>query len=111
MDENKSNWDSATRTPVSHLTLAEIERLSKLAEECGEVVQMVGKILVHGYESFSPFDLDQETNRSGLLREIANISAVVGLMLKNGDLPHPPTNEQIDEKMKDLYKYTHHQTK
>ena len=36
------------------LTPAEAERLAMLAEECGEVVQIVGKILRHGYDSQHP---------------------------------------------------------
>lgn len=35
----------------NNLTDVEIERLGLLAEECGEVLQLVGKILQHGYES------------------------------------------------------------
>ena len=33
----------------NQLTPAETERLAILAEECGEVIQAVGKILRHGY--------------------------------------------------------------
>jgi hypothetical protein len=36
----------------NQLTDAEAERLALLAEECGEVVQVIGKILRHGYESY-----------------------------------------------------------
>jgi len=36
------------------LSPAEAERLALLAEECGEVVQAVCKVLRHGYESTNP---------------------------------------------------------
>jgi hypothetical protein len=37
------------------LTPAEAERLALLAEECGEVIQAIGKVLRHGYESRHPY--------------------------------------------------------
>src|SRR5579872_899269 len=40
---------------IPRLTPAQIERLALLAEECGEVMQAVSKILRHGYESRNPF--------------------------------------------------------
>lgn len=38
------------------LTPAEAERLAMLSEECGEVIQIIGKILRHGYDSYHPDD-------------------------------------------------------
>ena len=35
-------------TPFNGLTPAEAERLALLMEECGEVVQIIGKVLRHG---------------------------------------------------------------
>lgn len=45
------------------------ERLVILAEECGEVVQAIGKILRHGYESA----YNGETNRQALERELGDL--------------------------------------
>lgn len=39
-----------------------------------------------------------------LLKPIGDIAAVVTLLLKNGDLPHPPTDEQIYHKINELAK-------
>ena len=50
------------------LTPAEAERLAMLAEECGEVIQMVGKILRHGYDSYHPAD-PNTTNKQLLGRD------------------------------------------
>ncbi len=41
----------------NRLTPAEAERLAMLAEEAAEVIQIVGKILRHGYASYHPDDL------------------------------------------------------
>lgn len=50
--------------PFNRLTPAEAERLALLAEECGEAIQAIGKILRHGYESNHPEFT--ETNRTQL---------------------------------------------
>ena len=58
---------------------AEAERLAMLAEECGEIVQVVGKILRHGYESHHP-DNPTYTNRDLLANEVCDLLAVVQMM-------------------------------
>lgn len=69
------------------LTPAEAERLAFLAEECGEVVQAVGKVLRHGYNERSPFnDRVLEDNRYDLEKEVGHVLAVVELMLGSSDL-------------------------
>lgn len=68
------------------MTEAERERLIMLAEEAGEVVQIVGKILRHGYESYHPDDPLQVTNREHLTNEIRDIDGIIYGMLENGDL-------------------------
>lgn len=54
------------------LSNAELERLACLAEECGEVVQVVGKIISHGYEN-SHKKYDYKTPREMLEQEIADL--------------------------------------
>jgi hypothetical protein len=39
---------------LPNLNPAQAERLAILAEECGEIVQVIGKILRHGFESTHP---------------------------------------------------------
>lgn len=39
---------------TNNLTAAEQERLAILAEEMGEALQIIGKIIRHGYESYNP---------------------------------------------------------
>lgn len=59
--------DAVVSQHFNQLTPAEAERLALLAEECGEVIQAIGKILRHGYESRHPDG--GPTNREALERE------------------------------------------
>lgn len=53
------------------LSDAERERLALLAEECGEVIQVIGKILRHGFESRHPDG--GPTNRELLEIELGHV--------------------------------------
>jgi NTP pyrophosphatase (non-canonical NTP hydrolase) len=68
----------------NQLTPAEAERLALLAEEAAEVIQAVGKILRHGYESVYP--AGGRSNRESLAREIGDFCAAAHLMCGAGDL-------------------------
>jgi NTP pyrophosphatase (non-canonical NTP hydrolase) len=89
------------------LTQAEIERLAILAEECGEVVQAVGKVLRHGWESQSPYG--GKPNRVSLERELGNVRAIVNLMLDSGDVRLGEVQTWQRAKKLGLGKWTHHQ--
>lgn len=91
------------------LTPAEAERLALLAEECGEVIQMVGKVLRHGYRSHHPSIIDGPDNRGLLEREIGDVQAIVRLMTNAGDLsPGRITNAAADKPSR-MARYLHHQ--
>lgn len=90
------------------LTAAETERLAMLAEEAGEIAQMVGKILRHGYESFHPDDKEQVTNRVLLRNEINDLVGVVHGMVLANDLS-PLTFYDADAAWQRKLKYSHHQ--
>lgn len=80
----------------NRLTPAEHERLAYLMEECGEVVQIIGKILRHGYESRDPtkatptFDPNRggqdgwrntsPTNRELLARELGDVMRAMDML-------------------------------
>lgn len=87
------------------LSPAEAERLAWLAEECAEVIQAIGKILRHGYESYDPSDLKHKGNRADLERELNDVLAAIGLMEKKGDIS-TPTAELPDGR---TLRYMHHQ--
>lgn len=92
----------------NRLTHAETERLAMLAEEAGEIVQMVGKILRHGYESYHPEDKEQVTNRVLLRNEINDLMGVVHGMVLFNDLS-PLTFFDTETAWYRKLKYSHHQ--
>lgn len=93
----------------NELTPAEAERLAMLAEECGEVIQVVGKILRHGYQSHNPKEPDGQTNRSLLSGELIDLLAVVDLMENRYDFEVRPTAADYGKAVKRKLRYTHHQ--
>lgn len=57
-----------------------------LGEECGEVVQMVGKIMRFGIESYDPADKDRRTNHQLLHDEVGDILAAIEFATDRGFL-------------------------
>jgi NTP pyrophosphatase (non-canonical NTP hydrolase) len=93
------------------LTPAQTERLSMLAEEAGEVVLAIGKILRHGYYSTHPDNMNlQRNNRTDLQRELGDLNGVVNAMIKTGDIDGEETMDWAYTKMKRARPYLHHQT-
>ena len=90
----------------NRLTPAEAERLAMLAEEAAEVIQVVGKILRHGYASWHP-DNPQLDNRALLMNELADFNAVQLLMECSGDVFR--TGDEIEHAMTRKLTYAHHQ--
>lgn len=109
----------------NRLTPAQAERLAMLAEECAEVVQVVGKILRHGYDSYHPNDLTPvaaggktellpkmgaRDNRRLLSDELTDLEAIVEMMFATCDLTHPRTGSAISEAISKKLAFSHHQT-
>jgi NTP pyrophosphatase (non-canonical NTP hydrolase) len=67
------------------LTNPEVERLACLAEECGEVIQVIGKIIRHGYEH-SHVKYGDRTNRENLSMEIGDLLIAIQMLIDNKDL-------------------------
>ena len=67
------------------LTNPETERLACLAEECGEVIQVIGKIIRHGYEHSHPKYGDR-TNRENLAMEIGDLLIAIQMLIDNKDI-------------------------
>jgi hypothetical protein len=91
------------------LSLAELERVAILAEECGEVIQVCGKILRYGWESCSPFDERCRPNRVLLERELGDVRAIIDLMLQSGDVRRVDVAAWRDQKRTALRRWTHYQ--
>lgn len=92
----------------NNLTPAEHERLSLLVEECSEVIQAAGKILRHGYESKDPTDDNAPTNRSNLERELGDVSLILRIMVREGDVNSTNMSKFSDKKAAKLQRYLHH---
>jgi len=91
----------------NQLTPAEAERLALLAEECGEVIQAIGKILRHGYESRHPDG--GPTNREMLERELGDVYAAMDMLSDAGDTdPFAISNAMFLKKGR-VRQYLHHQ--
>lgn len=65
--------------PVSHQY-----ELAVLGEECGEVIQIVGKTLRFGYASHSPDDPQRESNLDLLHKELGDILAAIDFAVERG---------------------------
>lgn len=95
---------------IRDLTDAEQERIVMLAEECGEVVQLIGKIIRHGYTSYHPDDPEMTTNWTLLKKELNDIGAVVHGMITAGDYAEEDFSLEIQEKIwEKKLKWTHYQ--
>jgi len=87
---------------------AEAERLAILAEECGEVMQIIGKILRHGYNSHSPNDPYQVNNRNKLMMELGDIMAIETMMTNAGDISQEIIGQNAREKLRRIGRFLHH---
>jgi NTP pyrophosphatase (non-canonical NTP hydrolase) len=93
----------------NNLTPAEAERLALLSEECGEIVQVIGKIFRHGYESCHPDDQQGITNRKLLEKETGDAIAAIAMLIKAGDISEQEIEHHAEEKKENVVKYLHHQ--
>lgn len=89
----------------------ETERLALLAEEMGETLQIIGKILRHGYESFDPFlpPPAGNTNRQLLERELGDVLVAIDFMLRAGDVKQKHIDDKIRVKNHKIWDFLHHQ--
>jgi len=88
------------------LTPQEAEVLALIAEECGEVVQAIGKILRHGLESRHPNG--GPTNREALEAEIGNVLAAATLAHVANVVRLPVIDSAKAIKLSTVRRYLHH---
>lgn len=91
----------------NQLTPAEHERLSILFEECSEVIQIVGKIMRHGFESYHPEGI--KTNRQLLEKELGDLKYATFMMCHSEDISEKRVNDFMKLKNMKIGKYLHHQ--
>jgi hypothetical protein len=89
------------------LTEAEAERLALLAEEMGEAIQSIGKVLRHGYESCHP--KGGPTNRHLLEAECGDVLAALELLYWARDIGREGVELARAEKHFAVRPYLHHQ--
>ncbi len=87
---------------------AQLERLAVLSEELGEIIQVIGKITRHGYESRYPID-DEEAvrNRVALMVEIGDLLAVLSIMDHCGDIHGDVVAKCTNAKLQRIKKWLH----
>ena len=93
----------------NELTPAQTERLAILAEEMGEAIQVIGKILRHGYESRNPLDKDSITNRECLELEMGDVLAALYLMEGEMDVDSDEIITRMTVKGVRIKQWLHHQ--
>lgn len=91
------------------LTPAEAERLALLAEEAAEVIQVVGKILRHGYESYHPADPCGPSNRQLLEKEMGDLDCAMCRLYRRGDVSAKTSALWSSRKEEAVKQYMHHQ--
>lgn len=87
------------------LSPAEAERLAVLAEECGEIVQIVMKAMRHGLDFHHPET--GETNRAAIARELGDLDAICGRMVLAHDIDAPTIKAASSAKAEKLKRWTH----
>ncbi len=92
------------------LTPEESERLAVLAEEAAEVIQVIGKIQRHGYESHNPLlpPSERETNRQALARELGHFEMVLCEMYNRRDVDPIAINTSAVSKRRSINRWLHH---
>ena len=95
--------------PFNKLSPAQAERLAILSEELGEVAQIIGKILRHGYNSYNPFSENPETNRQLLEEELGHILNAMNMLVAADDINSKAIANSRDAKSQTVHKWTHHQ--
>ncbi len=91
----------------NNLSPAEAERLAWIVEECGEILQAIGKIVRHGYESGRPQGMT--SNRQDLEREIGNLLAALLLAEICGDVSSVTIELARDAKFATVGPFLHFQ--
>lgn len=90
------------------LTPSQAERLALLAEECGELVQAIGKVLRHGYDSVNPTADTHDGNRADVARECGDVLAAVDLLTNAKDISESTVNHAREHKGIKVQRYLHH---
>ncbi|WP_300500993.1 MazG nucleotide pyrophosphohydrolase domain-containing protein [Marinobacter sp.] len=89
------------------LTNAEAERLAVLAEELGEVQQVIGKIQRFGFDTGHPES--GRNNRQDLEKELGDVRNAERMMIEAGDVNPAEIQLRAKAKAMTIGQYLHHQ--
>jgi hypothetical protein len=90
----------------SALTEAEQERLAFLIEECAEVIQQCGKVLLHGYDNNGKMPVN---NRELLAMELGHVVYAINMLTAAKDVNEITISWEQRSKEKNIVPYLHHQ--
>ena len=93
-------------THYNDLSPGDTERLAILAEECGEVVQSIGKILRHGAEDVNPTGSGGD-NRAMLECEIGDLLCAVDMLFDCGFLDRQAIDFNCEMKHNSVARWFH----
>ena len=93
------------------LSKGEAERLAVLLEEMGESLQVIGKVLRHGYESYHPDDPTGPKNRALLVKELGDVTFAIELARAAGDVSRLEIMAAAAAKCESVTPFLHHQPK
>jgi hypothetical protein len=98
-----------TRDHFSELRPEQLEALALLAEECGEVVHIIGKIMRHGLHSYDPTKLESRpSNRELLVHEVGDLRAATAIAESVGLFFEHEVRARCAAKLKNVRQYLHH---
>lgn len=94
----------------NELAPAEAELLALLAEECGECIQAIAKVLRHGYYSANPLLESGPQNYASLEKEMGDVRAAM-ILLCNSDSPvtKKAVHFNAEIKLENVGRWLHHQ--
>jgi NTP pyrophosphatase (non-canonical NTP hydrolase) len=100
---------STDEKSFNQLTPPELERLALLVEEMGESLQIIGKILRHGMDSYNPISDDRRTNRELLEKELGDVKHATDRLTEANDLDLSEILMNAEKKRISIRRWLHHQ--
>jgi NTP pyrophosphatase (non-canonical NTP hydrolase) len=93
--------------PFNELNPAQTELLALLAEEMGEAIQAIGKVLRHGYDSYHP--VTDVGNRESLEHELGDVRCAMIMLCESGAVSRGKIHRRAEEKAAKVQQYLHEQ--
>ena len=90
------------------LTNAQLERLVVTMEEMAESIQVMCKVIRHGYDSVNPLGDPMLTNRVLLEKELGHVGFTLNQLINHGDVDDDAVCDSIDNKARTAPKWLHY---